>query len=69
MVERFDTVEEIIRTNEQGEKVQGKDLSLPVLLRVRDDLPRVLTAYSIITPDKPSSSKYSKVSKNVDRNL
>ena len=51
-------IEEIIRTDEQGEKVQRQDLALPVCVRVRDDLPNVIATYPIITPEKPSSTKY-----------
>ena len=42
MVKRFGNIEEVIRTGEQGEKIQRKNLTLPVLVRVRDDSPGVL---------------------------
>ena len=56
-------IEEIIRADEQGKKVQGQDLTSPVHVTVRDDLPRILTSYPLITSDKPLSSKWTKGSK------
>ena len=52
--------EEIIRRDEEGMEVQAQDLALPVCVRVKDDLPRVLATYPIITSDKPSNTKYPK---------
>ena len=63
MVKRFEKVEEIIKTDKQGEKVQGQDSDLSVCARVQDDLPRVLAAYPVISSEKPSSTKYPKVVK------
>ena len=40
IVKRFEMIEEIIGSDEQGKKAQGQDSTLPVA--VRDDLPRVL---------------------------
>ena len=54
-------IEESIRIDKQGEKVQGKNLALPVLVRVRDDLPRVLVTCPFITSDKPACTQYSNV--------
>ena len=63
MVKRFQTIEEIIGTDGQGEKVQKQDLASLVWVKVRDYLPRVLTAYLIIFSEKPSDTKYPKVVK------
>lgn len=52
MVVRFETFVEIIGTDKQGEEVQGKDSTMSVLVRVRDDLIRALATYIIITSDK-----------------
>lgn len=49
---------EYTRIDKQGEKVPAKNLALPVLLRVRDDVARVLVTHSIITSDKPANTKY-----------
>ena len=57
VVIKFEMTEKIIGADEQGEKVQGQNLIPPVHIRVRDDLPRVLTSYSVITSEKESSSK------------
>ena len=58
----FDSVEELVRTDKQGEEVQAKDnskdLASPVPLRVRDDLPRVLATYPVITSEKPANTQY-----------
>ena len=62
-------IDKIIRTDEQKKEVQGQDLALPVCVRVRDDLPNVIATYPIITPEKPSSTKYWKDSEKVNRNL
>ena len=56
-------IEEIIKTAEQGEKVQGQDLASSVCARVLDDLPRILAAYLVISSEKPSGTKYPKVVK------
>ena len=53
-------IEELIRIDEQGVKVQIQDLVLPVCVRARDDLPWVLATYTVISSDKPSSSKHPK---------
>ena len=45
------------------EKVQGKDSTLPVNVRVREDLPRVLATYPVNSSDKPSITSYTKASK------
>ena len=39
VIKRFETIEEIIETDEQGEKVKGQSLAFPVCARVQDDLP------------------------------
>ena len=45
-------------------KVQGQELTSPVYVGVRDDLPRVLVSYYLlITSEKASSSKCPKGSK------
>ena len=61
MVRRFEIIEEIIGTDEQGAKVQEQDLASPVWVKVRYDLPRVFTAYLVISSEKPSGTKYTKV--------
>ena len=60
MVKIFEKIEEIIKTDDQGEKVQGQDLASPVCARVWDDLPRVLAAYVVIFSEKPSGTKNTK---------
>ena len=55
--------EEMIGTAEQGAKIQEQDLASLVWVKVRDDLPRVLTAYQVIFSEKPSDTKYPKVVK------
>ena len=52
-------IEEIIRTDEQREKIKRQDLTLPVCVRVKD-LTRVLATYPIISSDKSYSAKYPK---------
>lgn len=42
VVKRFKTIERIIKIDEQGEKVQRQDLTLPVPVRVRNDTTRIL---------------------------
>lgn len=41
-MKRFKTIERIIKIDEQGEKVQRQDLTLPVPVRVRNDITRIL---------------------------
>ena len=65
VVKIYEMIEEIIRTCEQGEKVQGQDVASPVHVRARDDLPRGLATYPVISSDKLSRTKYSKGFKNV----
>ena len=64
MIKRFELIEELVRTDKQGEEVQAKDnskdLALPVPLRVRDDLPRVLATYPVTASEKPANSQYPK---------
>ena len=57
---RFKMTEEIIRADEQGDKVQWQNLTSPVHVRARDDLPRVLANYPMITSDKKSIMKYTR---------
>ena len=45
MIKRFEMIEEIIRTGEQGKKAQGQDTTSP--LAVRTGLPRVLISYHV----------------------
>lgn len=42
VVKRFKTIERIIKIDEQGEKVQRQDLTLPVPVRVRNDITKIL---------------------------
>lgn len=49
-------IEEISGTNKQREKEQEQDLALPVCVRVRDNLPGVLTTYTVIVSNKPAST-------------
>ena len=62
MIKRFELIEELVRTDKQGEEVQAKDnskdLASPVPLRVRDDLPRVLATYPTTSSDKPANTQY-----------
>ena len=64
----FEIIEEIIRCDEEGMEVQAQDLALPVYVRVKDDLPRVLATYPIITSDKPPILNTQKDSENVNGN-
>ena len=57
-IKRFESIEELVRTDKQGEEVQAKDLALPVPLRVRDDSSSVLVTYHIITSEKPANPQY-----------
>ena len=45
VVKTFEIIEETIKTDEHGVEVQGQDLALPIHVRVRDNLPRVLAIY------------------------
>ena len=63
VVKRFEMVEEIIRTDQQGGKVKEQDLYSPIQVKVKDDLPRILSAYLVISFEKPSGTKYPKVVK------
>ena len=67
MVKRYGIIEEIIRTDEQGEKIQEQDFASPIYNRVQNVLPRVL-AYLVIFSEKSSGTKYPKVLKNVNAN-
>ena len=62
-VKRFEKIEEIIKTDEQGWKVPGQDLASLVCTRIQDDLPRVLSAYPVLSSEKPSGTIYHKVVK------
>ena len=53
VVKRLEMIEEIIRIDKQGVEVQGQDLTIPVCIRVRDDLPRFLGTCPVISSDKP----------------
>ena len=66
-VKKFETIDEITGTDEQGKKVQGEDSTLTIALT--DDLPRVLASYPVIYFDKASNSKALKHPKKVDRFL
>ena len=48
VVKRIEKIEEIMKNDEQGEKVQGQGLASPVHARVQDDFPRVLATYLVI---------------------
>ena len=48
VVKRFEIIEEIIRTEEQGEKVQVQNFALAVYDRVQDVLPGVLVSGNIL---------------------
>ena len=60
MVNIYETIEEIIGTDGQGDEAQEKGLASPGWVKVRDDLPRVLTVYPVISFDKSSGAKYPK---------
>ena len=60
--EKFETLEELVRTGKQGDdantkKKCSKDVTLPVPLRVRDYLPRDLAAYPVTISQKPANIK------------
>lgn len=61
-VKRLETMEGIIGTDEQGEKVQEQYLVSPVRVKGRDDFSRVLTAYLVIS-ETTSDTKYIKIVK------
>ena len=48
VVKRFEIIEEIIRTEEQGKKVQVQDFALAVYDRVQDVWPGVLDSGNIL---------------------
>ena len=50
VVKTFEMMENVIITDEQGEKVQGQYITIYV--RVRDDLSKSLTRYPAVSPDK-----------------
>ena len=58
VIKRFESIEELVRTDKQGEEVLAKDLALLVPLRVRDDLSRVRASNSIVNSDKPANTQY-----------
>ena len=60
VVKIYETTEEIIGTDGQGDEVQEQGLASPVWVKVRDDLLRVLTAYPVISFEKSSGAKYPK---------
>ena len=64
MIKRLKSIEELVRTDKQGEEVQAKDnskdLAFPVSLRVRGNLPRVLATYPVTTSEKPANTEYPK---------
>ena len=43
--------------SEQGEEIQAEDLASPVILRVRNDSPSVLT-YPVIASEKSANTQY-----------
>lgn len=51
-------IEKFFSTDNQGEEIQAKDVASPVPLRIREDLPIVLTTYSIITSEKTGNTQY-----------
>lgn len=62
----FESIEEFVRTDKQGEEVQVKDLASTVPLRVRGDLLRVLATYSVIASEKPTNTQCPNGAKNVN---
>ena len=63
VVKRFENIEEFIKTDQQGQKVQGQDLTSSVYARLWDELSNVLTALLVISSERPSGTKYPKVVK------
>ena len=47
----------------RGQKAQGQDLASLVCARLQDGFPRALAAYPVISFEKTSGTKYSKVVK------
>lgn len=68
MVKRFESIEERIRTEKQGEQVQAKDLVLPVSLRVRGELLIALATYSLPPLKCQQMLNNQMDTKNVNRN-
>ena len=60
-------IEQIIRAGGQGEKVKEQSLTLPVCVRTKDGLYRILASYTVINSEKASSSKCPKGSKECRR--
>ena len=46
------------KLSEQGEEIQAEDLAPPVILRVRNDSPTVLTTYPVIASEKSANTQY-----------
>ena len=44
--------------SEQREDIQVEDLASPVILRVRNDSPSVLTTYPVIASEKSANTQY-----------
>ena len=61
VIQRFETIEELFRTDKQGDEVQTneniEDLTSPVPLRVRDNSPSALATYPVTISEKPENSK------------
>ena len=49
MVKRFIKIEEIIKTDEQRQKIQGQYVDSSICARLWDDFPRDLTAYLVFS--------------------
>lgn len=61
ILHRLETVEEFVRTNKQRDELQTKDnsedLTSPVTLWVRDDLPSALTTCLVTISKEPETAK------------
>ena len=65
---RFVTIEELFRTDKWRDEVQtennNKDLTSPVPLRVRDDLPRVLATFPVTISERQKIGNSQKDAQN-----
>lgn len=58
VVKSFESLEELVRTDNQGDEVQAKDSALSVYLRVSGDLPKALATYPVITFEGSANTQY-----------
>ena len=58
VVRRLKKIEEFVETDEQGQKLQGQDSASSVSARRWNDLPGGLTAYPVISSERPCGTKH-----------